>query len=118
MFVTVITCSDPPRRQNQVLDIRSNMLFGKAIYTCSEGYRAVSGVNVIECQQNEQWTIATLLCDGKKKVILNNNSHFIKNPVIYIIKRENKAGIIKKKREKRSGAVLTFLTLRIIIFLV
>lgn len=64
MFVTVITCSDPPRRQNQTVDIRSNVLFGKAIYACIAGFTAVGGVSVIGCQQNEIWTTATLLCDG------------------------------------------------------
>ena len=51
---------------NQTREIRSNILYGKTVYSCVAGYEAVGGVSVIECQITSQWSIPSLQCGGNK----------------------------------------------------
>lgn len=72
---TIEICGDPPTKANAEVMRYNN----RAMYSCWEGYRSMSGSNRINCTESE-WQTTTFSCFGKIylfKLDKNDNEAFI-----------------------------------------
>lgn len=81
-FFIIEICGNPPTIANAEVMTYNN----KAMYSCMEGYRSMSGSNKINCTKSE-WETTTFSCYGKifpyKRVInVDNVKIFQKRCVI------------------------------------
>lgn len=68
-------CGNPPTIANAEVMSYNN----KAMYSCMEGYRSMSGINKINCTKSE-WETTTFSCYGRihlYRVDLNDNEEFL-----------------------------------------
>lgn len=63
-----IICPLPPALPHTSYQLTGNKLDSKATYFCNIGYQPLNGTGVSYCLEREEWSLATLECEGMFKL--------------------------------------------------